>query len=198
VSGATRQVDLRSDTLTRPTAAMRQAMAGAEVGDDVYGEDPTVASLEERVAGMLGHEAGLFTPSGSLANQLGLRLHVKAGEEVIADSLAHVLRAEMGAAAVFSGISSRSWVAERGLLDPAQPLAMMQPAAGPAWSSSRTPTTSAAARSSRWIASPPCARRPGRRAWPCTSTAPGSGTRTSPRAPASRHTGSWPTPSRCA
>ncbi|MGZ4686015.1 threonine aldolase family protein, partial [Oryzihumus sp.] len=118
MSGATRQVDLRSDTLTRPTAAMRQAMAGAEVGDDVYGEDPTVASLEERVAGMLGHEAGLFTPSGSLANQLGLRLHVKAGEEVIADSLAHVLRAEMGAAAVFSGISSRSWVAERGLLDP--------------------------------------------------------------------------------
>ncbi|HEX8970491.1 GntG family PLP-dependent aldolase [Oryzihumus sp.] len=130
MSGATRLVDLRSDTLTRPTPEMRQAMAGAEVGDDVYGEDPTVASLEERVAGMLGHEAGLFTPSGSLANQLGLRLHVRAGEEVIADSLAHVLRAEMGAAAVFSGISSRSWVAERGLLDPAQPLAMMQPAAG--------------------------------------------------------------------
>ena len=130
MSGPTRVVDLRSDTITRPTAAMRQAMAAAEVGDDVYGEDPTVAALEERVADLLGHEAGLFTPSGSLANQLGMRLHVRAGEEVIADSLAHVLRAEMGAAAVFSGISSRSWVAERGLLDPAQPLALMQPEAG--------------------------------------------------------------------
>lgn len=125
-----RVVDLRSDTLTRPTAAMRQAMAAAEVGDDVYGEDPTVNALEEHVADLLGHEAGLFAPSGSLANQLGLRLHVRPGEEVIADSLAHVLRAEMGAAAVFSGISSRSWVAERGLLDPAQPLALMQPDAG--------------------------------------------------------------------
>jgi threonine aldolase len=130
VTAPARVVDLRSDTLTRPTAAMRQAMAAAEVGDDVYGEDPTVNALEEHVADLLGHEAGLFAPSGSLANQLGLRLHVRPGEEVIADSLAHVLRAEMGAAAVFSGISSRSWVAERGLLDPAQPLALMQPDAG--------------------------------------------------------------------
>ncbi len=125
-----RVVDLRSDTLTRPTADMRAAMAAAEVGDDVYLEDPTIAALEERVADLLGHEAGLFTPSGSMANQLGLRLHVQPGQEVIADSLAHVLRAEMGAAAVLSGISSRSWVAERGLLDPAQPLALMQAAPG--------------------------------------------------------------------
>jgi threonine aldolase len=125
-----RSVDLRSDTLTRPVPAMRAAMAGAEVGDDVYGEDPTVAELERRVAGLLGHEAGLFMPSGSLANQIGMRLHVAPGEEVIADSLAHVLRAEMGAAAVFSGITSRSWAAPRGLLDPAQPLALMQPDAG--------------------------------------------------------------------
>ena len=130
MSGPARVVDLRSDTITRPTEDMRRAMASAEVGDDVYGEDPTVLALEERVAGLLGHEAGLFTASGSLANQLGLRLHVKAGEEVIADSLAHVLRAEMGAAAVFSGISSRSWVAPRGLLDPAQPVALMQPEGG--------------------------------------------------------------------
>ena len=125
-----RSVDLRSDTLTRPVPAMRAAMAAAEVGDDVYGEDPTVAELERRVAGLLGHEAGLFMPSGSLANQIGMRLHVAPGEEVIADSLAHVLRAEMGAAAVFSGITSRSWAAPRGLLDPAQPLALMQPDAG--------------------------------------------------------------------
>ena len=125
------RADLLSDTLTRPTAAMRAAMAGAEVGDDVFGEDPTVRTLEERVAGLLGHPAGLFTPTGSMANQLALRLHVKAGEEVLCDSLAHVVRAEMGAAAVFSGITSRTWVADRGLLDPAQPIAMLQTGVGP-------------------------------------------------------------------
>ncbi len=122
--------DLLSDTLTRPTPAMREAMAGAEVGDDVFGEDPTVAALEERVAGLLGHEAGLFTPSGTLANQLGLRLHVAPGEELLADSLAHVLRAEMGAAAALSGITSRSWHALRGLLDPQVPLGMLVTGAG--------------------------------------------------------------------
>ena len=125
-----RVVDLRSDTITKPVVAMRLAMAGAEVGDDVYGEDPTVRSLEDRVADLLGHESGLFTPSGSMANQLGIRLHVAPGQELIADELAHVLRAEMGAAAVFSGISSRSWFAPRGLLDPAAPLRLMQPNAG--------------------------------------------------------------------
>ncbi len=108
------RADLLSDTLTRPSEAMRAAMAGAEVGDDVFGEDPTLRALEERVAGMLGHEAGLFTPSGSMANQLGVRLHVRPGEELIGDSLAHVVRAELGAAAVLSGISSRTWVSERG------------------------------------------------------------------------------------
>ena len=125
-----RIVDLRSDTVTTPVVAMRMAMASAEVGDDVYGEDPTVRELEDRIADLLGHESGLFTPSGSMANQLGIRLHVGPGQELIADELAHVLRAEMGAAAVFSGISSRSWAAPRGLLDPAAPLRMMQPDAG--------------------------------------------------------------------
>jgi threonine aldolase len=125
-----RVVDLRSDTITKPVVAMRLAMASAEVGDDVYGEDPTVRALEDRVADLLGHESGLFTPSGSMANQLGIRLHVGPGQELIADELAHVLRAEMGAAAVFSGISSRSWTAPRGLLDAAEPLRMMQPNAG--------------------------------------------------------------------
>ena len=125
-----RIVDLRSDTITKPVVAMRMAMASAEVGDDVYGEDPTVRALEDRIADLLGHESGLFTPSGSMANQLGIRLHVGPGQELIADELAHVLRAEMGAAAVFSGISSRSWSAPRGLLDPAAPLRMMQPDAG--------------------------------------------------------------------
>jgi threonine aldolase len=124
------KVDLLSDTLTRPTEAMRRAMATAEVGDDVFGEDPTVRDLEERVAGLLGHEDALFTPTGSMANQLGIRLHVQHGQELVADSLAHVLRAEMGAAAVLSGISSRSWVAPRGLLDADQPLALMIPDGG--------------------------------------------------------------------
>ena len=124
------RVDLLSDTLTRPTRPMRHAMASAEVGDDVFGEDPTVRALEERVAGLLGHEDALFTPTGSMANQLGIRLHVQPGQELVADSLAHVLRAEMGAAAVLSGISSRSWVARRGLLDASQPLDLMIPDGG--------------------------------------------------------------------
>ncbi|GAA5161987.1 threonine aldolase family protein [Ornithinimicrobium tianjinense] len=122
--------DLRSDTLTRPTLAMRAAMMEAEVGDDVYGEDPTVARLERRVAELLGHEAALFMPTGSMANQVGLRLHAGPGQEVITDHLAHVLRAELGAAAAFSGITTRSWVAERGRLDVDTALAVMVPDGG--------------------------------------------------------------------
>lgn len=122
-------VDLLSDTLTRPGEGMRQAMARAEVGDDVFGEDPTVRALEERVAGLLGHEAGLFSPTGSLANQLGIRLHTGPGRELIADSLAHILRAELGAGATFSGITSRTWSAPDGKADPATVLALMTPGA---------------------------------------------------------------------
>jgi len=125
------RADLLSDTLTRPTAGMRAAMAAAEVGDDVFGEDPTVRRLEERVAGLLGHQAGLFTPTGSMANQLALRLHVRPGEELICDRLAHVIRAELGAAAVLSGISSRTWAAPGGLLDPADPLGLLTVGVGP-------------------------------------------------------------------
>lgn len=125
------RADLLSDTLTRPTAGMRAAMAAAEVGDDVFGEDPTVRALEERVADLLGHEAGLFTPTGSLANQLGLRLHVAPGQELLADTGAHVVRAELGAAAAFSGITSRTWVAGRGRLEPAAPLGLAAVGVGP-------------------------------------------------------------------
>ena len=122
--------DLRSDTLTRPTPGMRAAMLEAEVGDDVYGEDPTVAELEEQVARLLGHEAALFMPTGSMANQVGLRLHAGPGQEVISDHLAHVLRAELGAAAAYSGITTRSWVAERGRLDVETALRVMVPDGG--------------------------------------------------------------------
>jgi threonine aldolase len=124
-------VDLRSDTVTRPSAAMRQAMAEAEVGDDVYGDDPTVNALQAEVAELLGHEAGLFTPTGSLANQLGLRLLVKPGEELVCDRIAHVVRAELGAAAVFSGITTRTWDAVDGRLEPAAVAAAITPHAGP-------------------------------------------------------------------
>ncbi len=124
-------VDLRSDTVTRPSRAMRQAMADAEVGDDVYSEDPTVNALEAEVAELLGHEAGLFVPTGSLGNQLGIRLLVGPGQELICDSMAHIARAELGAAAVFSGITFRTWQADRGLLDLDAVRSIIAPDAGP-------------------------------------------------------------------
>ncbi|WP_238154508.1 threonine aldolase family protein [Ornithinimicrobium sufpigmenti] len=123
--------DLRSDTLTRPTPGMREAMVHAEVGDDVYGEDPTVALLEKQVAALIGHEAALFMPTGSMANQVGLALHAGPGQEIVTDHLAHVLRAELGAAAAHSGISARSWVADRGLLDVDTFLSVVVPDGGP-------------------------------------------------------------------
>jgi threonine aldolase len=107
-------VDLRSDTLTRPTAGMRRAMAEAEVGDDVYREDPTVNALEERVADLFGHEAALFVPSGTMGNQIGLRLVCEPGQEVLCDADAHIVTYEMGAAAAVFGISTRTVVSGNG------------------------------------------------------------------------------------
>ena len=124
-------IDLRSDTVTQPTDQMRAAMAAAPVGDDVYGEDPTVAELERRVASLLGHEAALFTPTGSMANQLGIRLLVQPGQELLCDTDAHVVRAELGAAAAVSGITTRTWTAPDGLLDSSTVATMMRPNAGP-------------------------------------------------------------------
>jgi threonine aldolase len=124
-------IDLRSDTVTRPSQAMRQAMAGAEVGDDVYSDDPTVNSLEERVAALFGKEAGVFTPTGSLANQLAIRMLVAPGEELIAETNSHIVRAELGAAAVFSGITTRTWPAKNGLLVAADALEIARPNSGP-------------------------------------------------------------------
>ena len=124
-------IDLRSDTVTKPSAAMRAAMAAAEVGDDVYGDDPTVNSLEERVAAMFGHEAALFSPTGSLANQLAIRTLVKPGEEIIVETRSHIVRAELGAAAAFSGITTRTWPSTNGLLKAEDPLAIAHENAGP-------------------------------------------------------------------
>src|ERR671938_4547 len=104
-------IDLRSDTVTKPTAAMRAAIAAAEVGDDVYGEDPTVNALEAEVAALFGHEAALFTPTGSMANQIALQLLVRPGDELLCDADAHVVTYEVGAAAAIGGISTRTWPA---------------------------------------------------------------------------------------
>jgi threonine aldolase len=120
-------IDLRSDTVTRPTPGMRRAMAEAEVGDDVYAEDPTVAALEERVAGLLGHEAALFVPSGTMGNQIGMRLVCEPGQEVLCDADAHVVTYEMGAAAAVFGISTRTVVSPGGRLDARQLIDQVRP-----------------------------------------------------------------------
>jgi threonine aldolase len=96
--------DLRSDTLTKPTAAMRAAMAAAEVGDDVYGEDPSVRALEERVAALLGKESALFVPSGTMGNQIGLLVHTRPGDEVIIGEGSHCAFYESGAASAWAGV----------------------------------------------------------------------------------------------
>ncbi|HOA87744.1 MAG TPA: GntG family PLP-dependent aldolase [Propioniciclava tarda] len=124
-------IDLRSDTLTQPSAGMRAAMTSASVGDDVYDEDPTVHELEARVAALLGHEAGLFTATGSLANQLGVALHVGPGEEVLCDARAHIARAEMGAHGALHGVTMRTWVTNDGVADAAQITNLLEPDAGP-------------------------------------------------------------------
>lgn len=124
-------IDLRSDTVTKPSAAMLDAMLASPVGDDVYGDDPTVNALEERVAAMFGKEAGLFAPTGSLSNQLGIRLLVKPGEELILDQTAHIARAELGAAAAFSGITTRTFPSMHGKLSAQTALDLAHPDAGP-------------------------------------------------------------------
>ena len=124
-------IDLRSDTVTVPSAGMREAMMNAVVGDDVYSDDPTVNSLEERIAELLGQEAALFAPTGSMANQLGLRLLVKPGEEIITETNSHIVRAELGAAAVFSGITSRTWFGNRGILRADDAMEIARPNSGP-------------------------------------------------------------------
>jgi threonine aldolase len=111
-------VDLRSDTVTRPTREMREAMAEAEVGDDAYGEDPTVNRLESLAAALLGKEAALFTPSGTMANQLALRVLGRPGTEVLCGERAHVYRYEQAAAAGNAGVQLRPLPDGAGALDP--------------------------------------------------------------------------------
>jgi threonine aldolase len=124
-------IDLRSDTVTKPTQEMRQAMLAAPVGDDVYAEDPTVNELEHRVAGLLGHEAGLFCVSGSMCNMLGVRLLVEPGQEVICDVQAHIARAEMGAHGAVHGLTMRTFPSTRGKVQLAEVAKIISPSAGP-------------------------------------------------------------------
>lgn len=110
-------IDLRSDTVTRPTAEMRAAMAAAEVGDDVYLEDPTVNRLQERAAAVFGKEAALFVPSGTMGNQIAIRLHTAPGQEVITERQGHIFNYEMAAMAAVSGVLARPVAAPDGILD---------------------------------------------------------------------------------
>jgi threonine aldolase len=120
-------IDLRSDTVTRPSVGMREAMASAEVGDDVYGEDPSVNALEAEVAALFGHEAAVFMPTGSMANQVAIQTLVPPGSELLCDADAHVVTYEIGAAAAIGGVSSRTWGPAGGDVDPAVVAAMIRP-----------------------------------------------------------------------
>ena len=121
-------IDLRSDTVTKPTPAMRKAMAEAEVGDDVFGEDPTVNILQEKIAKLLGKEASLFVPSGTMANQLSIKSHTEPGDEVIVESTSHPYNFEGGAGAALSGIQFRCLEGVRGILDASQIEEAIRPA----------------------------------------------------------------------
>jgi threonine aldolase len=109
-------IDLRSDTVTKPSPKMRAAMAAAEVGDDVYGEDPTINRLEARAAEIFGREAALFVPSGTMGNQIAIRLHTQHGQEVICEARSHIVEWEMAMASAFSGCQLRTIAAHRGML----------------------------------------------------------------------------------
>ena len=125
-----RAVDLRSDTVTRPTAGMLEAMAAAEVGDDVLGDDPTVNRLQEEAARILGKEAALLLPSGTMANQVAIRTYTEPGDEIIVEADAHVFRYETGAYAAVSGVSIARVQGERGQLDADAVRAAIRPPGG--------------------------------------------------------------------
>lgn len=120
-------IDLRSDTVTKPTDEMRKAMARAEVGDDVYGEDPTVNRLQDMTATMLGKRFALFVPSGTMANQLAIRVQTQPGQEVIVESKSHIIRYEQGAAGALAGVQLHWVTGERGIITAEQVEAAIRP-----------------------------------------------------------------------
>jgi threonine aldolase len=121
-------IDLRSDTVTRPTPAMRAAMAEAEVGDDVFGEDPTVVELERLTAELLGKDAALFVPSGTMGNELAVRLHTNSGDEILLEAGAHIFNYEAGGVAALSGVTCRLIQGQRGIFSAKDVLAALRPA----------------------------------------------------------------------
>jgi threonine aldolase len=119
-------IDLRSDTVTKPSPGMRQAMAEAEVGDDVFGEDPSMNRLQELAAAMLGKEAALFVPSGTMANQIAIKVHTQPGDEIVMESTNHPFRSESGGLAVLSSVQVQPLVGHRGVLTAAQIAAVIR------------------------------------------------------------------------
>jgi threonine aldolase len=155
-------IDLRSDTVTRPSEGMRRAMYNAEVGDDHRGEDPTMRALEERAADILGHDAAVFVPSGTMGNNIALRVVAERGTEVLADSECHVVSYEMGALAAIGGLQTRTFASVRGVITPGalEPLVSVDPA-GPNVNGdnyARVPTSAVAIENTHV--------RSGGRAWP--------------------------------
>lgn len=125
---ADRAIDLRSDTVTRPTPGMREAIAHAEVGDDVLGDDPTVIRLQERIARLMGKQAAVFMPSGTMANQASIRAHTEPGDEVIAHADSHIIHYETGSPAALSGVMIRPLPGGRGVFTPADLAGAARPA----------------------------------------------------------------------
>jgi threonine aldolase len=119
--------DFRSDTVTKPTPAMRRAMAAAEVGDDVFGDDPTVLALESRVAELFGREAALYCPTGTMANQVAIGLRVSPGDEILMEELSHTFHFEVGGAARLWGAQARLYSSDRGTPDPVGVVALVRP-----------------------------------------------------------------------
>jgi len=154
MSYTNRPIDLRSDTVTKPSEGMRRAMAAAPVGDDVYREDPTVNLLQETVADILGKEAALFVPSGTMSNQLCLRTLTRTGDEVIVHEDAHVLHYEGGSAAALSGLQLRPVPGALGILSPEDVEGAIRPRSEH-FARTGTPITGAAGPSGHWK---PCRR----------------------------------------
>ena len=120
-------VDLRSDTVTRPTPGMRAAMANARVGDDVYNDDPTVIALQERIADLLGKEAAIYVPSGTMSNQIGVRVHCQPGDEFVCETGCHIYNYEQGAFAQLSGLVARTIEGQFGVLKLEQLTGVIRP-----------------------------------------------------------------------
>jgi threonine aldolase len=118
-------IDLRSDTVTKPTAAMREAIATADVGDDVYGDDPTVNELEAFTAELLGKEAAVFVPTGSMSNQIALRAHTEPGDLVLIERRAHIVTSEGGGGAAISGVTMRTIDGVHGVFGPGDVAGLM-------------------------------------------------------------------------